>query len=131
MFLDTNIFIHAYGITDYKGRACDRLLYRIAGGEQKAATSVMVVDEVLFFFSEKDGMTRAAEIWEDLSQTPNLEILGVDARMIGQAVRYMTDGLQATDAFHIAAMKANGIEVICSYDKGFDKIKDIRRQEPK
>ena len=104
---------------------------RIIKGEQKATTSVMVINEVLYYFSQTDGTQRAKEVWNNIRNIPNLRILGVNEEMVNKAIQHMENGLDTTDAFHVAVMDSDNTPVICSYDKAFDKIKTIRRQEPK
>ncbi len=131
MFLDANVLIHAYGMSDPKGQACASLMARIITGEQKATTSVMVINEVLYYFSQSDGTQRAKEVWSNIQNISNLKILSVNEEMVKKALLYMENGLDTTDAFHVAVMDSDNTSVICSYDKAFDKIKTIRRQEPK
>ncbi len=131
MFLDANILIHAYGVADRKGQACATLMTQIIQGEQKASTSVMVINEVLYFFLQSGGPQRAREVWVNIRKITHLKILGVGEDSIERAIRHMESGLDTTDAFHAAVMDSDGTGVICSYDRAFDKIKTIRRQEPK
>lgn len=131
MFLDSNVFIHAFVGQDSKGEASKRLVRRILLGEQKACTSPMVIDEVLYNLSDFHGEKFALGVIAKILQTPHIEVLAIDksvCRMLEEAVK---EGLAAHDAFHVAVMRTNGIEVICSYDRDFDGIKGIRRQEPK
>lgn len=131
MFLDANVLIHAYDSASHPGPACARLMERIGKGEQQAATSILVVNEVLYFFSQKYDLERAEKVLGYIRHIPNLRILSLEEKDLDRAMECMRAGLETTDAFHMATMKSNGISVICSYDKAFDKMKDIRRQEPK
>jgi predicted nucleic acid-binding protein len=62
---------------------------------------------------------------------PNLDLLAVDKKAAQTVPEFFKSGLEPRDAMHAATMKANSIETICSYDRAFDKIKGIKRQEPK
>lgn len=131
MFLDANIFIHAHTTKSREGELCAILLKRIETGEQKAHTSVLVMNEVLFIIKKARGFTLAEKAWNEIFALPNLEILPIDSAVLSKVIPFVKDGLEPTDAFHAACMKANGISTICSYDTGFDKISSIIRQEPK
>lgn len=131
MFLDANIFIYAYQSNDPRGKACLSLLSRIIKGKQKASTSWLVFDEMLFYFQKTGRHEKGKLSWENATSMPNLFILPLDQKAGMQVMKFVSAGLDATDAFHAAVMAANGVETICSYDKAFDKIKGIKRQEPK
>lgn len=131
MFLDANIFINAYFSNDRYGKAAKSYLERVVAGEQNATTSPFVVNEVLFFFMDNFGIEKTKEIHKNICSMQSLSILNVDGRAVGKAMDYIHGGLDVTDAFHAATMDVYGIDVICSYDKAFDKVKGIKRQEPK
>ena len=131
MFLDANIFIHSLITSSKEGNASVRFLERVASGEQKAVTSLLVFNEVMHFLIKKERLEDAKHFWRTALSFPNLTILPIDSNCANYIIPFLDQGLQTTDAFHAAAMKANGISTICSYDKGFDKIKGIKRQEPK
>ncbi|MFH1094593.1 MAG: type II toxin-antitoxin system VapC family toxin [Candidatus Micrarchaeota archaeon] len=130
MFLDANIFIYIYSSGGPQAQRCQKLLDRIAKGEQNAMTSTLVVNEVLYHLAERKGIERAAQNIGTIISTPHLTILGVEANSIAPAIEYMRKGLETSDAFHAALMRQNGIKTLCSYDKDFDKIKEIKRKEP-
>ncbi len=132
MFLDANIFIKAFlSPNQGEGKLCKQLLDRIARGETNAKTSVLVLNEILYFFEKNFDKKRALKTFNNLCSFPNLEILAVEKRTMASVSEYSNAGLDASDAFHAAVMKSNGIDTICSYDKGFDKVKGLKRQEPK
>lgn len=131
MFLDTNVFIHAYDTSTSKGKDSYRLLERITKGEQRACTSWLVLNEMVYFFQKEGRVEKAKMAWENATTMHNLAILPIDQKAAMHVVKFVSEGLIATDAFHAAVMAANGIETICTYDKAFEKIKGIKRQEPK
>lgn len=130
MFLDANVFIHAYESKGPKFEASRRFLRRVNGGEMRASTSVLVLNEVLHFFSTNCSPEMGLKVFSNIRKTPNLQILGVEAKDLELVADFVKQGLDTTDAYHTAVMRANKIDTICSYDKAFDKIKAIRRQEP-
>ncbi len=131
MFIDTNIFIDAFIGKDKKSKNSWKFIERIINGEQHACTSPLVFNEILFVLINLKGEKFAKKIWKNIKRIPNLEILKIDTEVLNCVLRFVDDGLEVTDAFHAATMYANGITTICSYDKHFDNIKGIKRQEPK
>ena len=132
MFLDTNIFI--YALKDERGKfkdACKKQLKRVLGGEMKAQTSTLVLNELLYYFESNQSKEKALRIFNLILAFKNLEILPIDKNVLLHVAHFSKLGLEASDAYHAACMKSNGISVICSYDKGFHGIKGIERQAPK
>ncbi len=130
MFIDANVFIHAYDSGGRQKASCLALLERIRRAEIRAQTSTLVLNEVLYYFQEDDDET-AIRIFINICRTPHLQVLGVESTCLAHVPELVRQGLTASDAYHAAVMKCNGIDTICSYDKGFDRIPSISRQEPK
>ena len=131
MFLDSNIFIHLYRNPGKEGNECKRLYARLVRGEQNACTSPLVLDEVIYFFMERESLDLTLSLWNQMRRIPNLKMLAVDENALGYVEQYIRQGLAPRDAFHAAVMRANRLSTICSYDSDFDKIKGIKRQVPK
>ncbi len=131
MFLDANVFIHAHDGIGTHGRASMALLQDISKGSQRAKTSWLVVNEVIHYCSRTGRLDMALRHLEMVREMPNLKILAIDASVASHVAHFLRSGLATSDAFHAATMRANRIDVICSFDKGFDKIEGIRRVEPK
>ncbi len=131
MFLDANIFIYSRGSGDSRGPACRTLLRDVVAGAQHATTSWLVVNEVVNFYLRGGQLDAALNAFDAIRGIPNLEILPLDAKGGAHVAHYLRSGLITSDAFHAATMKAHGIGVLCSYDRGFDKVEGVRRMEPK
>jgi len=132
MFLDANIFIHAYYDSKNKQSQLSKsLLSRVLSGESNACTSVLVLNEVHYFFLKEFGAEKANKIFSNILNYKNLEILPVNKDTLSFVEQYVNAGLETSDAFHVAVMKANNLSTMCSYDKAFDKIYGVKRQEPK
>jgi len=129
MFLDANIFIHLYSRRDRQGQSCMALIERVGKGEN-AVTSPLVVDEVAYVLEDSIGQERALQSVRHLLRIKNLRLLDINRATAELAIGYIGRGLDPSDAFHAALMKQNGIQTICSYDKDFDKIDEIKRKEP-
>ncbi|MFH1307211.1 MAG: type II toxin-antitoxin system VapC family toxin [Candidatus Micrarchaeota archaeon] len=131
MFIDANIFISAFTKEGKKSQKCKTLIHRITKGEQNATTSPMVLDEALYVLSDISSREAALKAYRKILSLPNLRILPVDRKCCEIADKFVMEGLEPQDAFHAAVMKINEISTICSFDKHFDKIEGIKRQEPK
>lgn len=132
MFLDANIFIYAYASGGgAKQQNCAAFMERIVSGEQRATTSSLVINEVIFFFLDNRSVEIAEKVHKNILSNPNIDILAVDRRITELSFSYIKAGMQVTDAFHAATMRINGISTICSYDRGFDRAEGISRQEPR
>lgn len=132
MFLDANIFILA--ILSPKGKQgalCKKQLERMQLGEMNAHTSTLVLNEVLYYFEKNCSKEKALRVFNLILAFKNLEILPIDTKVLTHVPEFSNLRLEASDAYHAACMKTNGISTICSYDKGFDGIRGITRQEPK
>lgn len=130
MFVDANVFIYAYTDRLEHGKKSREFLNRIAKGEQNAITSALVINEVLYYMQDARGIEGVEDANRHITSMNALSILPIDDKIVSASIPYIKDGLQVTDAFHAATMKLAGVGVICSYDKGFDKVKSIKRQEP-
>mgnify|MGYP001584077912 CR=1 FL=1 len=131
MFLDSNVFIHRFRDDARMREPCRRLLERVAHGEQQAVISPMVLDEVVHHLMDYKGVEYALSVWATIRKMPNLKVAPIDDAVLAHVPGFIQAGLEPHDAFHAAVMKANGLSVICSYDKDFDKVKGIKRQAPK
>ena len=130
MFIDANVFITYYMSKSKEGERTRQLMKKLSAGAQNACTSSLVINEVCHFFMHHGGFSQVEKIHQQLTSLPNLSILAVDDRVARLSIEFMRGGLDASDSFHAATMKVNSISTICSFDKGFDKVSGIKRQEP-
>jgi uncharacterized protein len=155
IFIDTNIFL--YGAMDYtKYRAtCRTFLQNIEYGTYFAATSALVLNEIVhkLILAETTKTYRlrseseAKKLIEDKPETISsltmvwktyaviraypLVIYSIDEATMDLAAdissRY---GLFISDASHLAVMKMNGISNIVTNDNDFQLAKDISIYKP-
>lgn len=129
MLIDANIIINAYK-GGKRADACKKILQRIRDGEQKAEIDPIVLDEFAYVFANTINVEFALRTYKNLLKIPNIRLLDINRKVCDYVPEFMERGLDPQDAFHVAVMKANGITTICSYDRDFDKIREIKRQEP-
>ncbi len=150
IFIDTNIFL--YGAMDYSKyrAACRAFLQNIESGTYLAATSALVLNEIVhkLILAETTKTYRlrsegeAKKLIEDKPETISsltkvwktyaiiraypLVIYSIDAAIMDMAAdlssRY---GLFISDASHLAVMKKNGISNIATNDNDFQLAENI------
>ncbi len=155
IFIDTNIFL--YGALDYtKYRAtCRAFLQNIESGTYFAATSALVLNEIIhkLILAETTktyhlrSESEAKKLIEDKPETISsltrvwktyaviraypLVIHSIDKATMDMATdlssRY---GLFISDASHLAVMKMNGISNIATNDNDFQLAEDISIYKP-
>lgn len=96
-----------------------------------AAIDAEVLQEILHRY-------RAIGRWEDGRRVYDLTralvplVVPIGAEILDRA-RVLLDryhDLMARDALHAAACQVVGAEALCSYDRDFEQIRDLRRVEP-
>ncbi len=128
-FLDANVFLFARLDEGSIGEAARRLLRKI-DGENPAATSTVVLNEVFWNLRKPLGRGEALDRSRQLSIMPGLRILAVGDREWVRALDLMTnhERLKPNDAIHAASCIEAGIESIVSTDEDFDGIAGLRRE---
>ncbi|MGQ9555466.1 MAG: PIN domain-containing protein [Anaerolineae bacterium] len=131
-FLDTNVILR-YLTRDDEGKAeaALNLLQRVERGEERLATSVVVIFEVVYTLASFYGVGRE-RIRELLLPIINLRALRLPGkRLFRQALDlYCEKRISFADAYNAALMLADGETEIYSYDTDFDRIGGITRLEP-
>jgi len=131
-YIDTNIFIYSTNSSDPHHLDCKRILEKIALGKIKALTSVETFQEIVHYSQKNKVLTRALIFCQrftitDLSIVPfTIEILQSYLALVRKY-----PSINSRDSLHVATCLANGGKLIVSTDKDFDKIKEIKRIDPK
>ena len=131
-FIDTNLFLRYFTNDDEtKAKQVLELLLRMERGEERLITSPLVIFETIFTL-EKFYKVPKTEIRELM--LPILALKGLEVpfkEMYQQALElYIKHSISFTDAFNAVFMLSGGIKEIYSYDKDFEKIKEIKRLVP-
>jgi len=127
-YLDATVFLSAALDPGRSGSLARELLARVQHGESQAATSALTYDEIFWVVKKYRGFDAALRASKTLLDFPNLEIFPVDVEVLEKAhalaAKYK---LNPRDAIHAASAVVNGIQVLISEDRDFDKVKEIRR----
>lgn len=133
--LDTNLLIR-YLTNDVpvRAQAVARLLQAVKAGTEQLYTTEVVVAEVTFILSSKKTYNVSnSDIAKLLS--PILRMRGITLprkRVVMRALEIYGQNrkLDYSDALLVATAEQTGITTILSYDRDFDILPGITRQEP-
>ena len=131
ILVDTNVIMYAAGAEHPHKRPSIALLERVARGDLEATIDAEALQEILHRY-------RAIGRWEDGRRVYDLarqlfrNVVPVTAEVLDRARRILdTDRrIMARDALHAAVVLTERLDAVCSYDRDFDRIKGIVRQEP-
>jgi predicted nucleic acid-binding protein len=131
ILIDANIIMYAAGARHPHKQPSVLLLARVARGEIEAAIDAETLQEILHRY-------RALGRWEDGRRVYDLtrqlfpSVIPVTAEALDRARQLLdsSEHIMARDALHAAIVMMEGHEAVCSYDRDFDRIPGIRRQEP-
>jgi len=151
VFVDSNILIyHFTGVSD----ECSDFLGRCERGELTAMTSVNVILEVLHRLmmveAVRKNLVKAPNIVKKLSKAPQklkrlneyfvntqkIQEMGIGIKplvfetIIESHVVRLASGLMVNDSVIIASMKKEGIRLLATNDKAFEKVDEIDVYSP-
>jgi predicted nucleic acid-binding protein len=134
LFLDTNIIIR-YLTQDNpaQGQRAYAFLQQVEQGSVEVTTTEAVIAEVVHVLSSKVlyGVPR-----QDIRTrlTAVIRLKGLKLRYKGMYLRaldlYATTNLDFVDALTVAHMERQQIATVVSFDRDFDRIPTVSRQEP-
>jgi predicted nucleic acid-binding protein len=131
-FIDTNIFLR-YLTKDEpsKYEKCRNVFKKVIEGRMELATSGIVIAELIWTLSSFYKVSKA-DVIEKVSIIVNTRNLYIhDKDIITDAlVLYGRKNIDYIDAYNAVFMKRHNIGEVYSYDKDFDVIEDIKREEP-
>lgn len=132
-FLDTNILLRYFtGSPPEQAAGARWLLRRVECGEERVATSVMVLFETVFTLQRTYRVPRSEiqQMVADVLSLPGIMLAGKRLYLRALALYSETPGLSFTDAYNVVAMQEQGITEIYSFDTDFDKFDGVERVEP-
>ncbi len=131
-FIDTNIFLRYLTKDDsLKYDKCKRIFKKTTEGKLDIATSGMVIAELVWTLLSHYKVSKA-DVIEKISIIVGTENLFIpDKNIIVDAlVLYGRKNIDYIDAYNAVFMKKNDLDEVYSYDTDFDKIEDVKREEP-
>ena len=130
VFLDSNVPMYVAG-SDHANRAPSlRFLERLRAGDVTVVTSTEVLQEILYRYAGLGRMDLASEVYDITVQLCD-EVLDVSLADTDRARDLLQSypSLSARDAVHAGVMLTRGLDTIATFDRGFDRLADIRRVE--
>jgi len=132
IFLDTNIFLRYFlKENELVFRRLEKLFSEIILGNIIGVSNAMVIAEVVWVLSRsyKWNKEKICDNIEFILITPNIRFK--DKAILVNAVNvYKEKNIGFIDAYNYSFMRANSIDEIYSFDRDFDKLKDVKRLEP-
>jgi predicted nucleic acid-binding protein len=128
VFIDSNIPMYVAGRDHPNREPARRLLDSVSKGDVAACTSTEVLQELLYRYSglgRMDLVQRVYDLFVGLCPTVLPVTLADTDR--ARALLCKLKGLSARDAVHAAVMLNNHVELIATFDRGFDRVPGIRR----
>jgi len=131
-FIDTNIFLRYLTKDDpVKYERCRELFKKAVEGKITLATSGTIIAELIWTLLSYYKVPKA-DVIEKISiivATGGLYIPDKDI-ITDALVLYGRQNIDYIDAYNAVFMRYHKIHEIYSYDKDFDKVEGIRREEP-
>src|SRR6266542_2510226 len=131
-FLDSNVVLRYFERSDPdKSDRARQLLERVERGEEKVATSALVVFEVVFTLQRTYGVPKASvrDMMRDLLSLPALQLPRKDLCLDALDLYVEKNGSFA-DAYTAVYMRSRGVTEIYSWDSDFDRFEDVSRIAP-
>lgn len=129
IFLDSNIFLRYFlKENELVFRRLEKLFSEIISGNIIGVANAMIIAEVVWVLSRsyKWNKEKICDNIEFILITPNIRFK--DKAILVNAVNvYEEKNIGFIDAYNYSYMKANGIDEIYSFDRDFDKLKDVKR----
>lgn len=132
MFIDANIFLEL-ALEDNRSDECEKLFLKIMEKNLPSITSDFIFYTCLIQMENKlKPIKNMEDFMTFIDNIKSLNIISPSNETIYDAFKTMRiHNLDFDDALVVAVMKSSGLKELVSFDNHFDKVKEIRRIEPK
>jgi len=131
LFVDTNVFIRFF-LNDHKTQspAAKKLFNEGKTGRLQLFTSSLIVAEIVFTLHSVYRQSKE-QILEKIKMLVLFKgLVIIDKEVIIRAISFYEDkNIDFIDGYVAAFSLTNGFDV-CSYDRDFEKIKEVKRINP-
>jgi len=109
----------------------NRILVQVAG-RIEAIVDAEVLQEILHRYRALNRWTDGRRVF-DLARRIFPIVIPITSEILDRTRRLLDEykDLMARDALHAAVVEIHSLEAICSYDRDFDRVRTIRRTEPR
>ena len=128
VFIDSNIPMYVAGRAHPNREPARRFLARVRSGKVDGCTSTEVLQEILYRYSALDRRDLACDVYDLFVQICPVVFdvtLADTDRARGLLIEY--PNLSARDAVHAAVMINERIDLIATFDRGFDAVTGIKQ----
>jgi len=129
VFIDANLLIYLNTVAELASRVAYEDFYLGLLTRYKAYTDALVLDELIYVSRRRYGVPYdlTLEFIESIVK-PYVAMLPVGEEAFDEAARVIREhGLKPSDAIHAGVMRTNGIELIASEDRDFEKVEGLKR----
>jgi len=128
ILVDSNIPMYLVGAPHPHKTDAQRLLEQLISDRQKLVTDAEVLQEILHRYVAINRRDAIQPAFDALLGVVD-QVFAIDELTAQRAKEIVLErpGLSARDALHAAVMDLQGIEVILSFDAGFDGLPGVRR----
>lgn len=134
VYIDTNIFLNAvlYNIEEnLEAQKAHEFLKKIINKNILGITSVLTWDEFIWVVIQQFGREIAVKKGNEFLLFPNVSFENITFKTIMKAQNLISKyNIRPRDAIHSASALEHNVSTIITFDKDFDKIKEIERREP-
>ena len=129
IFIDAPLLIYLNTLTDSRDRILYENFYIDILTKYKPYTDVLVLNELIYISKKKYGIPYKISVeFIQSNILPYTSILSLSEDEYNYAAKILMEyGIKPSDALHLGAMINNGITLIASEDKEYDKIPTIKR----
>jgi predicted nucleic acid-binding protein len=129
-YLDANVFVFAALDEGSRGDKARELLRSIATEDDRAATSSLTIDEVVWVLQGEGPREVAVREGQRLLAFPNLEVFDVAATDVFDSLAMMEDHerLDPRDAIHASVALNHGVHTVVSDDPDLEAVPDVERR---
>jgi len=129
VFIDANLLVYLNTVTELASRVMYEDFYLRLLTRYKAYTDALVLDELIYVSHKRYSVPYdvTLEFIESIVR-PYVAILPIGEEEYDWAARVIREhGLKPSDAIHVGVMRANGIGLIASEDRDFEKVEGLKR----
>ena len=128
-FIDAPLLIYLNTISDPRARMPYEDFYIRVLTDYKPYTDVLVLDEVIYISRRKYGIPHHVSLkFIESIVLPYISIISLGEDEYKRAAGILAEyNLKPSDSLHLGAMLNNGINIIISDNKEFDRMKEVKR----
>ncbi len=134
VYIDTNIFLNAvlYNIEEnLEAQKAHEFLQKIINKNILGITSVLTWDEFVWVIIQQLGREIAVKKGNEFLLFPSVSFENITFKTIMKAQDLISKyNIRPRDAIHSASALEHNVSIIITFDKDFDKIKEIERRDP-